>query len=99
MSGLSHIPDAIRACSNHVKPYSKDHNFMILVSDGLPSGYPKIEEEFSASVKELRRSGIELIAMGLGSQSIKKTIRNARIVEKPTDIAKEFMEVYMSLSS
>jgi hypothetical protein len=99
MGGLSHIPDAIRACSNLVKPYSKDHNFMILVSDGLPSGYSGIEQEFSTSVKELRRSGIDLIAMCLGSQSIKKTIRNARIVEKPTDIAKEFMEVYMSLSS
>jgi hypothetical protein len=99
MSGLSHIPDAIRACSNLVKPYSKERNFMILVSDGLPSGYSRIEEEFSASVKELRRTGIHLIAMGLGSQSIKKTIKNARVVEKPTDIAKEFMEVYMSLSS
>ena len=99
MSGLSHIPDAIRACSNLVKPYSKERNFMILVSDGLPSGYSRIEEEFSASVKELRRTGIHLIAMGLGSESIKKTIKNARVVEKPTDIAKEFMEVYMSLSS
>ncbi|HLG37730.1 MAG TPA: hypothetical protein VI338_06310 [Nitrososphaera sp.] len=99
MSGLSHIPDAIRACSNLVKPYSKERNFMILVSDGLPSGYSRIEEEFSASVKELRRTGIHLIAMGLGSQSIKKTIKNARVVEKPTDIAKEFIEVYMNLSS
>jgi hypothetical protein len=58
-----------------------------------------VEEEFGLSVKELRRNGIDLIAMGVGSGSIKKTIRNARIVEKPTDIAKEFMEVYMSISS
>jgi hypothetical protein len=99
MSGLSHIPDAIRACANLVKPHSKDHNFMILVSDGVASGYSKVEEEFGLSVKELRRNGIDLIAMGVGSGSIKKTIRNARIVEKPTDIAKEFMEVYMSISS
>jgi hypothetical protein len=99
MSGLSHIPDALRACANLVKPHSKDRNFMILVSDGLPSGYAGIEEEFGLSVKELSRNGVSLIAMGLGSGSMKKTIRNARIVEKPTDIAKEFMEVYMSLSS
>lgn len=99
MSGLSHIPDAIRACANLARPHSKDHNFMILISDGLPSGYPGIEAEFSASVKELRSRGIDLIGMGIGSQSIKKTIRNARIVERPTDIAKQFMDVYMSLSS
>lgn len=99
MSGLSHIPDAIRACANLIKPYSKDHNFMILISDGLPSGYSSIEQEFSDSVKELRSHGISLIAMGVGSQSIKKTVRNARVVEKPADIAKQFMDVYMSLSS
>jgi hypothetical protein len=99
MGGLSYIPDAIRACANLVRPHSRDRNFMILVSDGLPSGYPKIEEQFAMSVRELRRNGISLIAMGVGSGSIKKTVRNARIVEKPTDIAKEFMEVYMSMSS
>ncbi|HKU49837.1 MAG TPA: hypothetical protein VJP79_07795, partial [Nitrososphaera sp.] len=99
MSGLSHIPDAIRACASLVKPYTKDHNFMILVSDGVPSGYSKIEQEFGASVKELNNRGINLIAMGVGSGSIKKTVRNARVVEKPSDIAKEFMEVYMTLSS
>jgi nitric oxide reductase activation protein len=98
-NGLSYIPDALRACANLVRPHSRDRNFMILVSDGLPSGYERIEQEFGASVKELRARGIALIAMGLGSNNIKKTIRNARIVHRPTDIAKEFMEVYMSLSS
>jgi Nitric oxide reductase activation protein len=99
MSGLSHIPDAIRACANLVKPHSKDRNFMILVSDGVPSGYSKIEEEFGVSVKELSHQGISLIAIGIGSGSLKKTVRTARIVEKPTDIAKEFMSVYMGMSS
>ncbi|HJS81302.1 MAG TPA: hypothetical protein VJ742_00540, partial [Nitrososphaera sp.] len=99
MSGLSHIPDAIRACANLAKPHSKDHNFMILISDGLPSGYSHIEQEFAAAVKELRSAGIDLIAMGIGSASIKKTVRNARVVEKPADIAKQFMDIYMSLSS
>ena len=99
MSGLSHIPDAIRACANLAKPHSKDHNFMILISDGLPSGYSHIEEEFATAVKELKSHGIDLIAMGIGSASIKKTVRNARVVEKPADIAKQFMDIYMSLSS
>jgi hypothetical protein len=99
MGGLSHIPDAIRACANLIKPHSRDRNFMILISDGVPSGYSAIEEEFSDSVKELRRHGISLIAMGVGSGSMKKTVRNAKIVDKPTDIAKQFMDLYMNLSS
>ncbi|MCI0559113.1 MAG: VWA domain-containing protein [Nitrososphaera sp.] len=99
VGGLSHIPDAIRACSNLVKAHSKDRNFMILVSDGVPSGYSNVEGEFGVAVKELRAHGIALIAIGIGSRSIKKTVRNARIIERPQDIAKEFTELYMSLSN
>jgi hypothetical protein len=98
IGGLSYIPDAIRTCCNLVKGYSKERNFMILVTDGVPSGYSNIDKEFGISVKELKSFGINLIAIGLGSASIKKTVRSARIVNKPGEITKEFMQVYTSLS-
>jgi hypothetical protein len=72
---------------------------MILVTDGLPSGYTDIDREFGISVRELRGKGINLIAIGIGSRAIKKTVKNARVINKPTDIAKQFMDVYMSQSA
>jgi len=99
-SGLSHIPDAIRACRSMIAGASReDRNYLILVSDGTPTGYPGIEQEFDASVKELRKSGINLAAIGIVGSSIKKTVRNARVIEKPEDIVKEFMEIYSALSA
>lgn len=98
VGGLSYIPDALRACGNLVRRHAKDRNFLIVVSDGVPSGYPNVDDEFETAVKELRRQGIGLIGIGIGGKSIKKTIRNARVIDKPSDIAKEFMNVYMSLS-
>jgi hypothetical protein len=97
--GLSHIPDAIRACRKMIAEHARDRNYLILVTDGLPSGYPEIEAEFATSVKELARYGVDLAAISVASSSIKKTIRKARIVEKPADLVKEFMEIYYSLSS
>jgi hypothetical protein len=97
--GLSYIPDAIRACRKLLVEYSCDKNYLILVSDGIPSGYPGIEEEFTLSVKELGKYGVDLAAVGIGSSSIKKTIRSARIVDKPDDVVKEFTEIYYGLSS
>jgi len=97
--GLSYIPDAIRACCNLVKQNARDRNFLILVSDGLPSGYSHIDDEFGISVKELKSFGIGLIAIGMGSASIKKTVRNARVIDKPSDITKEFMQIYTALAS
>lgn len=96
--GLSYIPDAIRTCRNLIAEHAQDRNYLILVSDGIPSGYQRIESEFEDSVKELGRHGINLAAVALGSASIKKVIRNARIVNSPADMAKEFIEIYQTLS-
>ncbi|MEW6605410.1 MAG: hypothetical protein AB1351_12090 [Thermoproteota archaeon] len=97
--GLSHIPDAMRACRKMIAEHACDRNYLILVSDGIPSGYPGIEAEFAISVKELARYGVDLAAISVASSGIKKTIRKARIVEKPADLVKEFMEIYYGLSS
>jgi len=98
-NGLSHIPDAIRACRNLIAEHAKDRNYLILVSDGTPSGYSGIEAEFAASIKELGKYGIDLAAIGVAGSSIKKMIRKARIIEEPADIVKEFMEIYYGLSA
>lgn len=97
--GLSLIPDAIRACRKMIAEHASDKNFLILVSDGIPSGYPGIETEFASSVKELARYGIDLAALSVAGGSIKKTIRKARVVEQPTDLVKEFLDIYYTLSS
>jgi nitric oxide reductase NorD protein len=97
--GLSHIPDAIRACRRLIAEYARERNYLILVSDGIPSGYPRIEAEFAASVKELAKYGIDLAAIGVAGGGIKKAIHRAKIISRPADIVKEFMEIYSSLSS
>jgi hypothetical protein len=97
--GLSHIPDAIRTCRNLLIEHAKERNYIILLSDGLPSGYPGIEKEFASSVRELRASGVALAAIGMGSGSIKKVIPTARLVSGPAEVARAFSEIYFSLSA
>jgi hypothetical protein len=97
--GLSHIPDAIRTCRNLLVEHAKERNYIILVSDGLPSGYPGIEKEFASSVRELRASGIALAAIGVGGSRIKNVIPTAKPISGPAEVAKAFSEIYFSLSS
>jgi len=97
-NGLSYIPDAIRACRNLILEYARDRNYLILVSDGNPTGYLGIEEDFKASVKELGRYGINIAGIGIVGSGIQKTIRGARIINTPSDIVKEFMTIYYGLS-
>jgi Mg-chelatase subunit ChlD len=98
-SGLSYIPDALIAASNLAKKHYKDKNFIILVSDGVPSGYIGIEREFANAVKTLPRNGINLAAIGVGSSTIKKAIRTAKVVDEPTDLINGFMNLYTDLAS
>ncbi|MGI0020045.1 MAG: hypothetical protein ACREAY_06215 [Nitrososphaera sp.] len=97
--GLSHIPDALRLARNLVLEYAKDRNYVILVSDGLPSGYDGIEREMAGAVKELYSHGVTLAAIGVGSARIKKSIANARLVSEPAEMARAFSELYFALSS
>jgi len=98
-SGLSYIPDALRAARNLARKHAKDKNFIILVSDGVPSGYPDIEKELKVAIMELARSGVNLAAVGVGTNTITKTIRNARVVDEPADLIKGFMDLYADLAS
>jgi len=97
--GLSHIPDALRACGRLIAENSRDRNYLILVSDGIPSGYIGIESQFGAAVKELAKYGVDLAAISVAGSSIKKIIKKAKVIEKPEEIVKEFMDLYYSLSS
>jgi hypothetical protein len=80
--------------------YSKERNYVVLISDGLASGYKGIEKEFSRAIKELYSHGITLAAIGVGGSSkIRQEIANARLVSNPTDMAKAFSDLYSVLSS
>jgi hypothetical protein len=97
--GLSYIPDALRAASALARKHAKDKNFVILVSDGVPSGYIGIEREFVIAINEISRTGISLAAIGVGSNTIKKRIPAAKIVDEPIDLINGFMDLYTDLAS
>lgn len=98
-SGLSYIPDALKAASNLARKHSKEKNFIILVSDGVPSGYIGIERELTLAINAIARSGINLAAIGVGSNTIKKAIRTAKVVDEPIDLVNGFMDLYSELAS
>lgn len=98
--GLSHIPDALRLCRQLLAEHARERNYVILVSDGIPSGYAGIEKEFPAAVRELRSAGVTLAAIGVGgSDRMKKVVPSARTVSSPAELARAFSDLYIALSS
>ena len=96
--GLSHIPDAMRAVRWLANDFLRDRNYIILVSDGIPSGYPGIEEEFSKSIKEAGRLGAEVGAISLGPNRMQDSIGRSKSVEQQSEIVKAFIDIYNEMS-
>lgn len=96
---LSYIPDAIKLTANIIRNSGKEANYIFVISDGIPNGYPGIEEKLQKTIKDVENSGVILFGVGIGSKSIKKYFRNSLVVETPAELMKKFIRTYMEISA
>ena len=98
--GLSYIPDALQLTAHVVASAGKDHNYLFVISDGLPSGYANIETKLEKTVKEIMRSGVTIVSVGLGSNGLQKYIRGASLkADGAYDLMGKFTKMYYSLAT
>ena len=99
-SGLkTYLPDALRIAASRLKTAAEDVKVMLIISDGFPLGYEGIDAELIDTVDHIRKSGIQLIGMGIGSSAMKKYFRTTFSVSSPFDLMKNFVKTYIELSS
>lgn len=96
--GLSYIPDALQLGARIVTSADKDNNFLFVISDGLPAGYPNIDAKLEKTVKDIIRRGITIIPLGIGSTALQKYIRGTSLnVDNASDLMGKFTKMYFSL--
>jgi len=96
---LSYIPDAIRLTANIIRNSGKEANYIFVISDGIPNGYPGIEEKLRKTIKDVENAGVMLVGIGIGSKSIKKYFRTSLLVETPAELMKKFIRTYFEISA
>jgi hypothetical protein len=92
--GLSLLPDAVDLATKSLAKTGEDVKILLLITDGVPTGYTDIEEKFINSVKNAQKSNVTPIIIGLGSKNIKKMFRNSCQVENVTGLMKQFVGLY-----
>ena len=98
--GLSYIPDALQMASSILNTAGKDHNFLFVISDGLPSGYVNIEAKSEQMVKDVRRKGNTIISIGIGSKGLGRFMKGATIKANGAyDLMRKFAKLYFELSA
>ena len=97
--GLSYIPDALQLGTKIAAGAGKENNYLLIISDGLPSGYAGIEEKLGKTIKSVQNTGTKLIPVNVGSNGFKKYMRNASLIaETPLDLMSKFVKVYFEFS-
>ena len=76
--GLSLLPDAIELSSRILSQDPREKKFIFVITDGHPSGYERIHEAFSKTIKKTEMHGITLIGIGVTKAITRKFRNNAR---------------------
>jgi len=98
--GLSYIPDALQLGAQIVTSAGKEHNYLFVISDGLPSGYPGIEAKLETTIKKLAQGGLIIIPVGIGSNGLQKYLRSTYLkADNVHDLMGKFTKMYFSLST
>ena len=99
-SGLkTYLPDAMRVAAKRLTSTNEDIKVMLVASDGFPLGYQGIDDALIETVARIKKSGIQLIGMGVGSSSLKKYFTSNCAANSPFDLMKYFVRTYVELAS
>ena len=93
------LPDAIQVAHKALKTRESDARVLVVVSDGYPSGYNDIEKKLIAVIKELAKSSVFLIGVGVDSDAIKKYFPMNCVMSSPYELMKTFAKAYLELST
>jgi Mg-chelatase subunit ChlD len=97
--GLTYLPDGLKVAKNAMQPRIEQAKIIVAVSDFFPSGDLAIENELIQDLKQMERSGMGLIGVGVKSRAVKNYFRCNCVVETPYDLMKSFTKAFLEYSA
>ena len=97
--GLTYLPDGLSIVANKMKEHTEQARIILAVSDFYPSGDSEMENELIESAKQIERSGVGLIGVGVRSRAVKNYFRAHCVVETPYDLMKKFTKAFLEYSA
>jgi Mg-chelatase subunit ChlD len=97
--GLTYLPDGLKVAKNAMQSRIEQAKIIVAVSDFFPSGDLAIENELIQDLKQMERSGMGLIGVGVKSRAVKNYFRCNCVVETPYDLMKSFTKAFLEYSA
>ncbi len=93
------LPDAMKVVQGALASRPVEIRIMVVVSDGYPTGYPDIQKKLIETIKEITRTGMLLIGVGVDSREIEEYFSVNCVLDSPYQMMKSFVKAYLELSS
>jgi von Willebrand factor type A domain len=97
--GLTYIPDAITMAGKMLAKRFEEQRCLIVISDGLPYGYPDMPEALKKVVEDLIRKSVLVIGIGVETDRMNKFFHLHASVYSQKDLIKKFGNVYSEASA
>jgi len=96
--GLTYMPDAIQVAGEILSKRFDEQRFLIVLSDGWPYGYPNMPKALSETISSLRKRGVIVIGVGLGTERMENFFKINTAIYNQKDLIKKFAKVYTNAS-
>ncbi len=96
--GLSLMPDAIELAYRILVEDPRERKYLFVITDGHPSGYERIQEQFSKVAKKIEMSDVTLIGIGV-SKTITHIFRNSARSSDLRQLVAKFITAYKTAAS
>jgi hypothetical protein len=92
------LPDAIQVAYKALTTREAAVRILVVVSDGYPSGYNDIGKKLVSVIKEVAKSGIFLMGVGVDSAAIKQYFPVNCVLSSPYELMKTFAKSYLEMA-
>ena len=92
------LPDALRVTYKALMTQGASVRILVVVSDGYPSGYNDIQKKLVETIKEVGKTGILLVGIGVDSGAIKEYFSTNCVLSSPYEMMKSFVKTYFEIS-
>lgn len=96
--GATYMPDALKAAAEFLKTKIEEQKLLIVISDGVPFGYPGVRESLMELTEAFEEQGLIIIGIGVDTEKMGDLFRYSTAVYSQKDLIKKVGEIFMAAS-
>lgn len=97
-SSTTLLPDALQVVFKALNTREAAVRILVVVSDGYPSGYNEVGQKLIQVIKDISKSSIYLMGVGVDSGAIKQYFPVNCVLSSPYEMMKTFAKSYFELA-